>query len=357
MKQFEIGKTYALRVSLFNGEGKKSIGIEGYTVVKRSKCYATFTKTDCYSVSDGNTERTKIFVDQDLGHYANVSFMTNDYLYAMDEISPDTIGIYDEADCPIQPHDAPDENATHSQPEIIKFIVGKTYVNDFAQLTRGWGDAHPYTRHYITHFTIIARGNKYVTVRAETGCNKGKISKRTLHVSDDNVEFITPEGTYGARRRNFMFANAQTVELKIPAPTEIAPETVTTTHAPDDTPETLYLDCEECFSDFAGDNSAPLQDIPDDRVAVHGKPQFPLVPYFDEFLAPQTLPHSRRKPRKHIRFEVSKTYSAFHDGKSLHIRIIKRMKKNATQTSQNIHLNVWGYDALTGGQIPNDGKI
>ena len=31
----------------------------------------------------------------------------------------------------------------------------------------------------------------------------------------------------------------------------------------DETPETLYLDAEDSFSDYAGDNSAPLQDIPE----------------------------------------------------------------------------------------------
>ena len=40
----------------------------------------------------------------------------------------------------------------------------------------------------------------------------------------------------------------------------------TTTLAPDDEPEALYLDAEDLFSDHAGDNSAPLQDIPDDTL-------------------------------------------------------------------------------------------
>lgn len=367
MKQFEIGKTYALRVSLFNGEGKKSIGIEGYTVVKRSKCYAIFTKTDCYGVSDGNTKRTKILIDQELGDYANVSFMANDYLYAVDEISPDTIGIYDEADCPIKPHDA------LAQPEIVKFEAGQTYYEiSYNKRVNG----NPF--YLILGHTVIKRTAATVKISSEIFTNDAKGEKprhhKVLDVSNavethirkisitDGVEVIAPHGSYFA---NFSTISANDVAvpevLKQDFPEIFNTETATTTHAPDDTPETLYLDCEECFSDFAGDNSAPSQDIPDDRVAVyipeHGKPHFPLVPYSDEFLAPQTLPHSRRKPRKHIRFEVGKTYSAFHDGKSLHIRIIKRMKKNATQTSQNIHLNVWGYDALTGGQIPNDGKI
>ena len=43
---------------------------------------------------------------------------------------------------------------------------------------------------------------------------------------------------------------------------EITPETTTPAHAPDDEPAALYLDAEDLFSDHAGDNSAPLQDIP-----------------------------------------------------------------------------------------------
>ena len=73
--------------------------------------------------------------------------------------------------------------------------------------------------------------------------------------------------------------------------------------------------------------------------------------------AHQPSPRQRKKPRKHIRFEVGNTYSASNDGKSMHIRIIRRMKKQAGHDSQNIQVNTWGYDALTGGQIPNDGKI
>ncbi len=103
------------------------------------------------------------------------------------------------------------EDTQNAQTEIVKFVVGKTYLCGHSVWGLDW-DGYKAT-HHSYKITITGRKGNYLTIHDEL---YGETAKRKLFANEKGVEYIRPKGSYGAYRKLVLFADYPTVEPEIP---------------------------------------------------------------------------------------------------------------------------------------------